>query len=67
MKIKPRNAGAVAAWFKTGSGLHNAKTPPRTKCREVDFAFCDECGCALDMDDDSELCIDCEDEEDNDE
>jgi len=59
-QLKLRNAGAVAAWFKTGSGLHNAKTPPRTKCREADFAFCDNCGAALDYEDDSELCIECE-------
>ena len=60
MKIKPRNAGAVAAWFKTGSGLHNAKTPPRVK--SVEFGFCDDCGAALDEGDESELCIDCEDQ-----
>jgi len=60
VKIKPRNAGAVAAWFKSGSGTHNAKTPPRRKCQEADFCFCDKCGGALDEGDDAELCIECE-------
>lgn len=62
MKIKHRNAYAEPAKHRSNAGAMVHKNPPRQKSVEV--GRCVLCGQYLDLDDNSEFCITCEDKED---
>lgn len=58
MKIKPRNAYAIPAKHRGNAGAMVHKNPPRQRSFEV--GLCILCGQALDIGDESDICIECE-------
>jgi hypothetical protein len=55
--LKPRNAFAIPARARQNAGAMTHRNPPRRHA--CDIGYC-PCGAPMDPDDNSTLCIDCE-------